>query len=1675
LGSSGFINGTQGEKYVKNRSAQWPFQVKLITNSNRKTALAYLQDSTAHRLPIIPSLADNAPYTVYECLYAGIPFIASDLSSISPLIAEPQDRASHLFQTKPHQLATFMMLAVRNGVAPVSATFTVAKTEAAWNSFYNNVKPKEPVVYTEDVPLVSVVITHYNRPVLVQQTIASIEAQDYSLIEIILVDDGSTDKDAIKFLVDSQANFESKGWRIIRGSNQYLGAARNTGARVARGKYLIFLDDDNTLNPTAISSYVLAAKLTGAKIVTAGHAVFSGTSAPTSDSVMRYWVPLGASLAAGLFKNTFGDANFFVERDSFLSVGGFTEEKGVGLEEHEFFANAVFAGQKLEIIPDILLNYRYHNEKHQMLYTTDIRLGEVRRLRPYLAAFTAPSSSEVTENVATEDNEVKKSLVHLVARNAVMPRSENCNGTVTAVSPSSGSVLGGTVITLTGTGFTCGTTSVTVDGNECTGVDIVSGTEITCTTPAGKSVYEAVDIVVVISGDSITLKSSYTYQPSPAPYLISAVLENSGELVLASFSSPTNRGGLSRSEVTCSALFDDLTLGRIGASATCTFPDDISISIALGPDAVIKVGDNVTVPAGVVRGKGPGGVANIRSSVVVTADKNETLIAPTVSIKTTAVVASCEGISLDASSSSGAGGRAFVSVAWQLTSSTNASQASIDAIHTILRNSSENRNMTVKFDASQVDASAVYVFTLELTNWLDISSSASVTVTKSTSDVPSISISGASLVKIFKTDAVTLTGVSGGLTCSSDESAVSYTWSVSPAVPALTDVSDAILTIPAGTLSAATTYVFTLTVSATGSDVANSANVTVVVAAKALVASITGGTGQYAVNATVILDASASYDPEDLAPLAFLWSCKTATNTPCDVSLSADSIQQFPASDLGTGTYTFTVTVSGAANRNASASTTITITAVPFLSISISMDSASSVAIDQIVYLYGAINQSNVAESDVEWQWSLVSGSIETSDAYRSTTTKTLAINSNVLAAGSSYTYKLVAIHAPSGTTGTATITFTTQKSSSDNSKTCAQSLTGGNTYTDVFLFDFGDSWALSSGVNKFQVFYQYSDSVVKLPSIPVNTSQSTVTSRLPVGTFTAFATASSSTGKSGSQNCSTTIAVADIATIDADIQAASNFYDLTREIYSVYKSKTDSSYLTTRINILVAISRNLNTKRVPSNLFNGDEFVLVPADLAVIANIQNGQLSLEETIGTGILLFQTLVLAISSRSNADNTDEYIQAIGNLAAVNTLLSTQIISIINGAQRSRSVTDDSLSTSLSQFTNPSDLSDPYSGVSTTDGALTAAQKNAKLMTSTLVAALPIGVLKTIITDTVTYSYEKNTPSTFDATGVAMGTNAKVIMPAGYVPTSSMKQDTITMKVTESTNSPYALPAGTTLSSKAVDVEGLDSSSSAIDFGAQPVTVVFNSAAASGVNDCVMYTDGNWTTEGVTTSNNNGATTCSYPKFATFAVINSPSGIQLGQNAVNTPTTPAEDKGSSKGWIGAIVGGVVGAAVVVVGGVFGVRKYRQGVADAAARQPTGGSISGVPAPAGSASGIAIPAPVEDMFIPGTEVPNAASPAALSRSMGVSPALFGFHPGNNNTENTLAAIHSPRSDHSSGSLDSTTSTGSSRSRYSGRSASSEESMEAEIRNIVGELNSNLPRNTRELEHLGEQLDTE
>src|SRR5215212_9805350 len=112
--------------------------------------------------------------------------------------------------------------------------------------------------------LVSIIIPCYNQAYFLGEAIDSILAQGYPHFEIVVVDDGSTDNTA-----EVAARYLEV--RCIRQDNRGQASARNTGLHQSRGSYLVFLDADDRLLPSALQEHLECMKEHPERAFVSGH------------------------------------------------------------------------------------------------------------------------------------------------------------------------------------------------------------------------------------------------------------------------------------------------------------------------------------------------------------------------------------------------------------------------------------------------------------------------------------------------------------------------------------------------------------------------------------------------------------------------------------------------------------------------------------------------------------------------------------------------------------------------------------------------------------------------------------------------------------------------------------------------------------------------------------------------------------------------------------------------------------------------------------------------------------------------------------------------------------------------------------------------------------------------------------------------------------------------------------------------------------------------------------------------------------------------------------------------------------------------------------------------------------------------------------------------------------
>ena len=120
--------------------------------------------------------------------------------------------------------------------------------------------------YTTNERLVSVIIPVYNVSRYLPQCFDSVISQTYRNLEIIVIDDGSTDDSGS--ICDQYAEKDDR-IHVIHSDNRGLASARNLGLENVRGEYISFIDSDDWIEPHAIDTFLKTAIMTEADIVNA--------------------------------------------------------------------------------------------------------------------------------------------------------------------------------------------------------------------------------------------------------------------------------------------------------------------------------------------------------------------------------------------------------------------------------------------------------------------------------------------------------------------------------------------------------------------------------------------------------------------------------------------------------------------------------------------------------------------------------------------------------------------------------------------------------------------------------------------------------------------------------------------------------------------------------------------------------------------------------------------------------------------------------------------------------------------------------------------------------------------------------------------------------------------------------------------------------------------------------------------------------------------------------------------------------------------------------------------------------------------------------------------------------------------------------------------------------------
>lgn len=208
---------------------------------------------------------------------------------------------------------------------------------------------------------VSIIMPCYNDGIFISESINSVLNQTYKNIELIIINDGSTEEYTNKILSENK-------WEktiIIHSCNLGPSAARNLAIEKCTGEYILPLDADDLISPTYIEKAVnIMKKNKKIGIVYCKADLFGERTG--------IWDLPDYSLKKMLVNNIVFVTAIF-RKDDWKKVGGFNTNMKYGMEDYDFWISILEIEKEIYQIPEVLFHYRIKQESRTTEFENDIQ------------------------------------------------------------------------------------------------------------------------------------------------------------------------------------------------------------------------------------------------------------------------------------------------------------------------------------------------------------------------------------------------------------------------------------------------------------------------------------------------------------------------------------------------------------------------------------------------------------------------------------------------------------------------------------------------------------------------------------------------------------------------------------------------------------------------------------------------------------------------------------------------------------------------------------------------------------------------------------------------------------------------------------------------------------------------------------------------------------------------------------------------------------------------------------------------------------------------------------------------------------------------------------------------------------------------------------------------------
>ncbi|GAP10770.1 glycosyltransferase [Bellilinea caldifistulae] len=201
-------------------------------------------------------------------------------------------------------------------------------------------------------PLVTIIIPAYNQGYYLGEAIQSCLNQTYPNIEIIVVDDGSTDNTQ-----EVAHSYNNPKIKYLYKQNGGLSSARNAGIRAASGEYLSFLDSDDMFLPPKIELLMDKFKANPELGFVAGHALLIDQRGKVIPKKFETFLP--SPIQNLILGNPFHVGSVMIKKEWQEKIGYFDETLR-SYEDWDYWLRLAIEGCNMEVVPVAVSKYRFH-------------------------------------------------------------------------------------------------------------------------------------------------------------------------------------------------------------------------------------------------------------------------------------------------------------------------------------------------------------------------------------------------------------------------------------------------------------------------------------------------------------------------------------------------------------------------------------------------------------------------------------------------------------------------------------------------------------------------------------------------------------------------------------------------------------------------------------------------------------------------------------------------------------------------------------------------------------------------------------------------------------------------------------------------------------------------------------------------------------------------------------------------------------------------------------------------------------------------------------------------------------------------------------------------------------------------------------------------------------------